>query len=111
MIETLKPLVEPQHRGLREWGALSWPGMRLASVVASRGVNGQRHPFTRVLGQRSSMGFGSRPLTSRKQRDVQRVEGRLDVLQEEYEIEDGEVILVGYLGRVERRERRAVIGD
>src|SRR4051812_24351796 len=43
--------------------------------------------------------------------DVDGVELRLDVLQEEDEIEDEEVVRVGHHGRVERRERRTRVVD
>ena len=46
----------------------------------------------------------SRSLNSSEQRDVHLVERRLDVLQEQEEIEDEEVVGVGHDGRVERRE-------
>src|SRR4051794_9185912 len=50
-------------------------------------------------------------LGSGEPRDVQIVELRLDVLQEQDEIEDAEVIRVGRYGRVERRECRPVVVD
>src|SRR5206468_358468 len=96
----------PPPGDARGWPWLSGETCRVAGPWKGEGVR------EALLRSRTGPALGPPGVRgSGEPRDVQRVEGGLDVLQEQDEIEDREAVRLVMEVRVERGERRSRIGD